>query len=150
MRRLAAAAGATLVVLGCVGTAEAQPRYRPGVYGRAVYPYYHHRGGGWGGALAAGVIGGAVLGGLAAAAAPPAYAYPPYPYGYGYPGYGPAYGGAYYPAPVYRRRYVYSPYYGPPPGYAIDPYAAPHEIRGGYRTIYVPGRGRVIPGWPGY
>jgi hypothetical protein len=38
------------------------------------------------------------------------------------------------------------PAYGPvgPP----DLYAAPHEIRGGYRTVYVPGRGRVIVGPP--
>jgi hypothetical protein len=49
-------------------------------------------------------------------------------------------------------RYPYgpAPYYGPTPIYPADPYAAPHEIRGGYRTIYVPGRGRVIVGAPLY
>ena len=66
MKKLVLLAGAGLLVLGSIDTAEAQ-RW--------------HRGGGWrhgGGALAAGFIGGAVLGGLAAAATAPYY-------GYGYP-----------------------------------------------------------------
>lgn len=68
---------------------------------------------------------------------------------------------------VVRRRGLYPPdglgpgWYGyevlpPPYGRVVpaplsgspvlldDPYAAPHEIRGGQRTIYVPGRGRVF------
>jgi hypothetical protein len=146
MRMLAASAGTALIVLGFPGTAEAQPRYRAGYYGRVAYPYHYNRGAGWGGALAAGLVGGALLGGLAAAT----YAYPSYPYGYPGYGYGPVYGGNYYPAPVYRPVRRYGSYHGPGPAYSVDPYAAPHEIRDGYRTIYVPGRGRIISAWPAY
>jgi hypothetical protein len=76
---------------------------------------------------------------------PGGYAYPPYAYGPAY-GYGPYYPRRVYSAPVYGP----PPYCGPGPVCAVDPYAAPHEIRGGYRTVYVPGRGRVILGGPLY
>jgi hypothetical protein len=142
MRKLALSAAAALLVLGSVGSAEAQYRY-PYRYGGGHY----YRGSGWhgGGAVAAGLIGGLVLGGLAAAAATP-----PYPYGYGYGA--PYYGGYAYPAPAYRTYYSYgpAPYYGPGVVYRGDPYAAPHEYRDGYRTVYRPGYGRVIVGGPLY
>lgn len=132
-------AGAGLILLGNLGSAEAQVRYRHGYYGggwgqSAYYGGGYRRGWNGGGALAAALVGGALLGGIIGAAAPPAYGYP-YAYGYGY-NYAPAYYGHYYRAPVYRARYNYGPS-------AYDPYAAPHEIRGGYRTIYRDGR-RVI------
>jgi hypothetical protein len=138
MRKLVLCTGAALIVLGSVGSADAQPRYR-----------YGYRGGWGGGAVAAGVVGGLVLGGLAAAAARPAYAYP---YGYGYaPSPPPPYYGGYYaPAPVYGSYYGGYPAYGRGVVYSADPYAAYHEIRGGYRTVYRPGYGRVIVGGPGY
>jgi hypothetical protein len=126
-----------------MGSAQAQP------YG---YGWGYRQPYGWGGgAVAAGVIGGAILGGLAVAASRPAY------YGYGaYPAYGYGYGGSYgrpgYYAPrraYYGPRYAYPAPYGVYGGalYPPDPYAAPHEIRDGVRTIYVPGRGRVPAGW---
>ena len=85
MRKLALAAGAALILLGSVGSADAQWGRGWGYGG-----YYGYRHGGWGGggAFAAGLIGGAILG---AAATAPAY-------GYGYP----AYGYGYAPRPVYR------------------------------------------------
>ncbi|MDF2812315.1 MAG: hypothetical protein K0S56_3346 [Microvirga sp.] len=154
MRKLALCAGAALVVLGSVESADAQVRQRYGYYGTRWGSPYIYRGSRWnGGAVAAGLVGGLVLGGLAAAAATPAYSYPyGYGYGYGYPygyGYQPSYGG-YYPAPVARPYYGYSPapYYGGGVVYSADPYAAYHEIRGGYRTFYRPGYGRVIVGSP--
>jgi hypothetical protein len=150
MRKFALLASAGLIVLGTVGSAEAQFRYRYGYYGGGWHgaPYYggYRRGWGGGGAVAAGLIGGALLGGIIASAARPAYAYPAYSYGYapGYAyGYAPAYDGGYYGGPVYQTRYVYGA-----PAYGLDPYAAPHEIRGGYRTVYRDGR-RVIVG-PAY
>jgi hypothetical protein len=134
MRKLMLLAGAAVIVLGSIGSADAQARYRRGYYG-----------GGWGGggAVAAGIVGGLVLGGLAAAAtAPPAYAYP---YGYGYaPPPQPYYGGYYAARPVYRPAYGGYPYYGGGVVYSADPYAAYHEIRGGYRTVYRHGYGRVL------
>jgi len=149
MRKLALTAGATLIVLGSIGSAEAQVRYRPGYYGGGWgnYPYAYRRSGPRGGAVAAGLIGGLVLGGLAAAAATPAYAYP-----YGYGSAPPYYGGYYPPAPAYGSYYAYpaAPYYAPGAVYSPDPYAASHEIRGGYRTVYRPGYGRVIVGGPIY
>jgi hypothetical protein len=80
MRKLALAASAALILMGSVGTADAQYWRRGWGYGG----YYGYRHGGWGGggALAAGLIGGAILG---AALATPAYGYG---YGYGYPAYG--------------------------------------------------------------
>jgi hypothetical protein len=150
MRKFALLAGAGLILLGTIGSAEAQFPYRYGYYGGGWHgaPYYggYRRGWGGGGAVAAGLIGGALLGGIIASAARPAYAYPAYSYGYapayayGYP---PAYYGGYYAAPAYQTRYVYGA-----PAYGFDPYAAPHEIRGGYRTVYRDGR-RVIVG-PAY
>ncbi len=140
MRRLAVLAGAGLVIVGSVGSADAQIRSRHG-YHAGGYGHHHVYGGyrrGWGGggALAAGLIGGVILGSLAASApAYGAYGYPADPYAYGPPRYGS------YARPVYRARYGY----GPP---ADVVYAAPHEIRGGYRTVYRDGR-RVIVG-PGY
>jgi len=139
MRKSAVYAAVALVGVCTAGSADAQRRYPHGVYGGGWgYPYYgYRRSGGYGGAVAAGLIGGLVLGGIAAAASTPAYAYPAYPYG------------GYYPAPSYGARYVYAPgpFYNPPVMYGADPYAAPHEIQGGYRTIYVPGQNRrVIPG----
>jgi len=139
MRKLMLSAGAAIILLGSIGSADAQVRYRRGYYG-----------GGWGGgAVAAGVVGGLVLGGLAAAAtAPPAYAYP---YGYGYaPPPPPPYYGGYYSAPPVYPSYGGYPYYGGGVVYSADPYAAYHEIRGGYRTVYRPGYGRVIVGGPRY
>ena len=143
MKKLALSAGASLIILGSISPADAQFGYRHGYYGGGWgshhYGRYHRGWGGcgWGGggAVAAGLVGGLVLGGIAAAAAAPpyGYGYPAYPYGYGYP---PAYYGRYYARPVYRTRYIYGPR-------AYDPYAAPHEIRGGYRTVYRDGR-RVI------
>src|SRR4051812_14473090 len=66
MRKLALCAGAALIVLGSVGSADAQYRYRQGYYGGGGGHYpYAYRGSGRGGAVAAGVIGGLVLGGLA-------------------------------------------------------------------------------------
>jgi hypothetical protein len=153
MKRIALTTGAALVLLGSVGVAEAQVRYGRGYYGAYPYAYGYRRGGWGGGAVAAGVLGGLVLGGLAAAATAPAYAYPPYPYAaypYGSYPYAPAYRPVYgYPGPVYAPGYAYGArrVYGAAPAYAVDPYAAPHEIRNGYRTIYVPGRGRVIVGY---
>ena len=136
-------AGAGLILLGNLGSAEAQVRYRHGYYGggwghSAYYGGGYRRGWNGGGAVAAGLVGGALLGGIIGAAATPAYGYP-YPYGYGYNYAGP-YGG-YYAQPVYRARYNYGPA-------AYDPFAAPHEIRDGYRTVYRDGR-RVIVG-PAY
>lgn len=145
MKKLAlSASAAALLMVGSIGSAEAQYRYPYGAYRGGYY-----RGSGWhsGGAVAAGLIGGLVLGGLAAAATAPPY---PYSYGYGYGG--PYYGGYAYPAPAYRTYYAYPPasYYGPGVAYQFDPYAAPHEYRGGYRTVYRPGYGRVIVGGPLY
>ena len=150
MRTLAVVASLAIIGVSGATLAEAQPRYRYGYHGGGWgYHGYGYRGrGGYGGAVAAGVVGGLLLGGLAAAAAPPAYAYPAYPYG---PGYGPYDGpGVYAPAYGVRSPYVPAPYYGPGPISPADPYAAPHEIRGGYRTVYVPGQGRVIVGPPAY
>lgn len=146
MRKLALCAGAALIVLGNVGSADAQYRRGYGYHG-GVRGYPHvYRGSGWygGGGLAAGLLGGLVLGGLAAAATAPAYSYP---YGYGY---GPSYGGGYYPVRPVRPYYGYpaAPYYGPGIVYSADPYAAPHEVYGGYRTVYRPGYGRVVIGAP--
>jgi hypothetical protein len=138
MRKLVLSAGAALILLGSVGSADAQYRYRHGYY----------RGGWGGGAVAAGVVGGLVLGGLAAAAARPAYAYP-YGYGYAPPPAPPYYGGYYQSAPVYGPTYGY-PAYGGGVVYSADPYAAYHEVRGGYRTVYRRGYGRVIIGGPAY
>ena len=144
MRKFALLTCASIVVLGSIGTADAQIRYRHGYHGGGWGHHHvyggHRRGWGGGGALAAGLIGGLVLGGIAAASTPAYgyYGYPAYPYVYGY---APAYYGGYYAAPVYRTRYVY----GVP---AYDAYAAPHEIRGGYRTVYRDRR-RVIVG-PAY
>jgi hypothetical protein len=142
MRKFALLASAGLVVLGTAGSADAQFRYRHGYYGGGWHgaPYYggYRRGWGGGGAVAAGLIGGALIGGIIAAAARPAYAYPAYSYGYAPAysyGYAPPYYGGYYARPVYA------------PAYGYDPYAAPHEIRGGYRTVYRDGR-RVIVGLP--
>lgn len=146
MRKLALSAAAALLVLGSIGSAEAQVRYPHGYY-RGGWGGHYYRGPGWrgGGAVAAGLIGGLVLGGLAAAAATP-----PYPYGYGYGA--PYYGGYAYPPPAYPAYYGYrpAPYYGPGVVYRGDPYAAPHEYRDGYRTVYRPGYGRVIVGGPLY
>jgi hypothetical protein len=145
MKKFMVPAIAALMVVGQAGAASAQWRSH-GYYRGGYYGGWHHNGG-WGGALAAGLIGGALIGGLAASAATP--------YGYGYPaygyGYGPYYGApAYYPRTVYYRpayAYPYRPYGGRviynSPVYSADPYAAPHEIRDGWRTVYVPGRGRV-------
>jgi hypothetical protein len=137
MRILACAAAVALIGVAAIPPAEAQPRsrYHPG-WGYPGYGYRHPHG--FGGAAAAGVVGGLVLGGLAAAA--PAYGYP------------------YGPVPPYAPGIVVAPGV---PGYVEgipaagpvgppDLYAAPHEIRGGYRTVYVPGRGRVIVGPPLY
>jgi hypothetical protein len=115
MNKLMLLAGAGLIVLGSLGSADAQFRYRHGYYGGGWGPYYGYgyRRGGYGGALAAGLIGGVLLGGIAAAATAPAYAYPAYGYPYGgypayaYPAYSYAYGG--YP--------VYSYGWGRPPAY---------------------------------
>jgi hypothetical protein len=78
MRKIVLSAGAALIVLGSVGSADAQVRYRPGYYGGGwgPAPYAYRRPGWRGGAVAAGLVGGLVLGGLAAAAAAPAYSYP--------------------------------------------------------------------------
>jgi hypothetical protein len=99
MRKLALSAGAALIVLGSVGSADAQFRYRHGYYGY---------------------------------------------------GYAPAYYGGYYPGPVYRPRYALGPVpiYSPGVVCRADPLAMPHEFRDGYRTVYVPGRGRVFAGGP--
>jgi hypothetical protein len=88
------------------------------------------------------------IGGLASAEAQAQYRY-------GYYGYR---GGIVPPGflggPVYGRPYGYvgqgPAVCGAGPYCVSDPYAAPHEIRGGYRTIYIPGRGRVIAGAPLY
>jgi hypothetical protein len=135
MRKLALVCGAAALLVSAA-SAEAQVRYRHGWHGGWGYAPYAYRRGGWGsgGALAAGLIGGLALGGLAAAAASP-YGYPPPPV-YAYP----------YPPPVYGNPYP-PPVYGY--GYPRDPFAAPHEIRGGYRTVYRHGYGRVIVG-PAY
>jgi hypothetical protein len=142
MKKVALLACGVLTVVGSFTAADAQPRFRYGHPGGWAYPVNSSRGyyGYGGGAVAAGLVGGLALGGLAAAAAAPAY-YPSYPYGYAY---GPYYPRAIYAAPVYGP----APYCGPGPVCAADPYALPHEIRGGYRTVYVPGRGRIIPGGP--
>lgn len=149
MRKIALSAGAALIVLGSVGSVDAQVRYRPGYYGGGwgAGPYAYRRSGWRGGAVAAGLVGGLVLGGLAAATAAPAYSYP---YGYGYPS---PYDGRYsYPAATYGPYYGYrpAPYYGPGVVYSAYPYAVPHEVSGGYRTVYRPGYGRVIVGGPLY
>lgn len=150
MRKIVLSAGAAIIVLGSIGSVDAQVRYRPGYYGGGwgVGPYAYRRSGWRGGAVAAGLVGGLVLGGLAAAVAAPAYSYP---YGYGYP---PRYDGRYsYPAVTYGPDYGYRPapyYYGPGVVYSAYPYAVPHEVSGGYRTVYRPGYGRVIVGGPPY
>jgi hypothetical protein len=71
------------------------------------------------------------------------FRYRPGFYGYGY---APGYYGGYYPGPVYRPRYAYglAPFYGPGIVCRSDPYAMPHEIRGGFRTIYLPDQGRRV------
>jgi hypothetical protein len=162
MKKLAVFAGVAAIVLGGLGSAEAQGRYRHGYYGGwGGNPYYYggyRRGWGGGGALAAGLIGGALLGGVLAAGSRPAYAYP-YPYPYPYPAYaygeGDPYANGYgyapryyrgYPGYGYRARYVY-----PPRPYGGDAFAAPHEIRDGYRTVLIQRSPnvRVIVG-PGY
>ena len=110
MRKIALSAGAALIVLGSVGSADAQVRYRPGYYGGGwgPAPYAYRRPGWRGGAVAAGLVGGLVLGGLAAAAAAPAYSYPAYSYP-AYPAASPYYGVSAYPAPTcytVNRRFV--------------------------------------------
>ena len=146
MIRFGLLAGAGLILVGQVGTAEAQVRYRHGYYaggwGHSAQYGGYYRGSRRGPAFAAALVGGALLGGILRAATAPAYR-DPYTYSYGY-NYASPYDVGYYPAPVYQTRYVYGP-----PTYAIDPYAAPHEIRGGYRTVYSNGR-RVIVGGPAY
>jgi hypothetical protein len=64
------AASAALILIGSVGTADAQ-RWRGG-WGHGGYYGYRHGGWGGGGTLAAGLVGGALLGGLITAAATPA------------------------------------------------------------------------------
>jgi len=142
MNKLVVLAGAAFVLLGSVGSSEAQVRYRQGYYGggweHSAYYGGYRRGWHSGGAFAASLLGGALLGGILGAAATPAYGYP---YAYGYGANAPVDYSPYYARPVYQP-YVYGPA-------TYDPFAAPHEIRDGYRTIYQNGR-RVIVGAPAY
>ncbi len=166
MKKLALLAGAGLVAFGAIGSAQAQPIYvGSGYYGHGYYDGYHRRSNN-GAALAAGLVGGAILGGVLGAATAPAYATPVASYGYGYPAYygyaQPAYG--YYGAPVVRQRVVYAAprrvvrqrvVYRTPRTVIRNrvavrqafPYAAPHEIRDGRRTVFVgtnPSRRMVV------
>ncbi len=173
MKKLALLAGAGLLALGAVGSAQAQPYY--GHYGH--HGYYRDHGRVNGGALAAGLVGGAILGGVLGATTAPAYATPVASYGYvpaasyGYYGQAayddfdePGYG--YYGAPVVRQRVVYAAprrvvrqrvVYGTPRTVVRNrvavrqafPNAAPHEIRDGRRTVFIgtnPSRRVVVSG----
>ncbi len=165
MKKLALLAGAGLMAFGAMGSANAQPYY--GHYGH--HGYYRDNDRINGGALAAGLVGGAILGGVLGAATAPAYATPVASYGYyGQAAYDdfdePGYG--YYGAPVVRQRVVYAAprrivrqrvVYGTPRTVVRNrvavrqafPYAAPHEIRDGRRTVFIgtnPSRRVVVSG----